>query len=294
MHLPLRHLLGLLAAFALPFVAGVIAVALNDWFGSSDLVPSFAIFCIPFAVFLWVIAALFSRMVCTWPAWLAAPVGFLLGALVGFLGTVALAGFLGPWSGAMSVDVFKSWTTSAAVFVPTAHLLTTGGLRKAPLLGTLLVAVVGSASFAGFAPLRSLATGDQHLMVVFLRHIPGEQPLQIVNAPEWLTDPDRALILSCGLNGTVEFFGSSGSMTTPWPRAQAWIVFTTGPSKPARLPQPKRCTILYLQRDNDFVAMPERAPVIDRAIELFRDDRGKWCFWVELVSGGKSGGELGF
>jgi hypothetical protein len=278
----------------MPFVAGVTAVAQNDWFGSGDLVPSYAIACIPFAVFLWIYAALFSRLVRAWPAWLATLVGLLFGAMAGFLGTSALAGFFGPWMATMSVDVLKSWVASAAVFVPTAHLLNTGGMRKAPLLGATFLGLLGLAGFAGFSPLRSLVTGDQHLMLVLFRHIPGEQPLRIASEPEWLSERDRALIYGCGLTGTVECFGYSGSNSTNWPRAKAIIVFTTGPSKPARLPQPKCSTILYLQRADDFVAMPEQAPVNDRAIELFRDDRDKWCYWVELISGGKSGGEIGF
>jgi len=290
MNSALRRFLTYLAAFLLSFVVGVIGTAQNEWFGSGDLSP-YAFYCIPFAAFLWGASSLFFRIARAWPLWLAAPTAFMLGAFGGFVATYAVAMFLGPWFGAMSVPMLKSWCVSASIFVPAVYLLRRIGVKKSSLVGATACAGLGIALFFGISPLWSLATGNQHLMTAFFRHVPGEQELNITHEPDWLTVEDRELILGSGLTGTIECFQSGGSNSTDWPRAKAFVIFTVGLSQNVRLPQPKRSTILYVQHEDEFVAIPNKAPTFDRAIEFYRDQTG-WSFWVEQSSGAKSGGGL--
>jgi len=290
MNTALRRFLTCFAVFLLSFVVGVIGVAQNDWFGSGDL-SSYAFYCIPFAAFLWGAASLFYRMARTWPSWLAIPTAFVLGAVAGFVGTYSVAIFLGPWFGAMSVPMLKSWCVSASIFVPALYIIRKSGLCKLSIVGVTVCSGLGVALFFGISPLWSLSSGNQHLMTAFFRHTPGEQGLRIIREPDWLTTEDRDLILSSGLTGTLECFRSGGSNSTDWPRARAFVIFTAGLSETVRLPQPKHTTVLYVQHEQEFVRIPEDAPTFERAIEFYRDDRG-WSFWVEQSSGAKSGGGL--
>ena len=262
MNTALRRFLTCFAAFLLSFVVGVIGVALNEWFGSGDLSP-YAFYCIPFAAFLWGASSLFYRIACIWPSWLAIPTAFVLGAVAGFVGTYSVAIFLGPWFGAMSVPMLKSWCVSASIFVPTLYIIRKNGLCKLSLVGVTVCSGLGVALFFGISPLWSLSTGNQHLMTVFFR----------------------------GVTGTIECFRSGGSISTDWPRAGVFVIFTAGLSETVRLPQPKHTTVLYVQHEQEFVRIPADAPTFERAIEFYRDDRG-WSFWVEQSSGAKSGGGL--
>lgn len=292
MHTYLRRILTFSLGYLLALIVGVIGVAQNKWFGSSDLWP-YAFYCIPFALFLWAGSSLFFRVTRIWPSWLATPTGFALGIVAGFFGTYAVAIFLGPWFGAMSVPVLKSWCVSASIFVPVAYLIRKRGFERPALIGASVYATLGVALFFGISPIWSLGTGDQHLMTAFFRHTPGEQELKIIRGPDWLSKEDRDLILSSGLTGTLESIRSGGSNSTNWPRAKAFVIFTADLSGTVRLPQPKRSTVLYLQRDDEFIRFPEDVPTFERVIEFYKDERG-WNFWVEQSSGAKSGGSLRF
>ena len=125
----LRSSFAILTAFLLSFGVGVLTVANNEWFGSGDLYP-YAIWCAPFAIFLWCITSLYFRTARGWPSCLAAPVGLMLGAVAGFVGTYAVAVVLGPWFGAMSVPILKSWCLSASIFVPAVYFITLIHMRR--------------------------------------------------------------------------------------------------------------------------------------------------------------------
>src|SRR5688572_19534209 len=95
-------------AFVASLITGTLAVACNDWFGSGDLRP-FAIYCIPFALATWPLATFLSFVSRRWSLWFALPVAFVLGLLYGYAGTYALALWLGPWFGAVSVPLLRVW-----------------------------------------------------------------------------------------------------------------------------------------------------------------------------------------
>src|SRR5690606_32172457 len=217
--------------------------------------------------------------------------GFLLGTFVGFVGTYAAAIVLGPWFGAMSVPMLKSWCVSAAIYIPLVYLIRKDGSERSSIGGGAALLGSGLVLFFTISPLWSLATGNQHLMTAFFRHVPGEEELKFENEPVWLTNEDRDLLVSSGLKGRLECFRSGGSNSTDWPRAKAFVIFTSDLTETVRLPQPKHSTILYVQRGGGFVALPNEASTIDRAIEFYKDQSG-WSYWVEQSSGAKSGGGL--
>jgi hypothetical protein len=292
MNSALRRLFTFLAALLLSFAIGVLGVAQNEWFGSGDLSP-YAIYCIPFAVFLGGCSSLFLLVARRWPSWLAAPMGFVLGAFVGVVGTYVVAMFLGPWFGAMSVPILRSWCVAASFFIPVVYLIRRTELRKHLVVGSTAFAGLGVILFWGISPLWSLATGDQHLTTAFFRHNSGDQELKIDEEPDWLTEDDRDLLLSCGLKGRLKCFVSGGSNSTEWPRAKAFVIFTSDLTETVRLSQPKHSTILYVQRGTKFIALPNGLPTLDRAIEFYQDQSG-WSYRIEQSSGAKSGGSLSF
>jgi len=154
-----RTLVTMVATFALALAAGIIAVALNGWFGSGDLVP-FGVYCIPFALLAAPAIAFVFGATKRLPVWLASACAFMTGLVFGWLGTFAIAISLGPWFGAMSVPMLQAWCTSAA-FVFSAAIV----LRRAPLSRGAILAVLGLASLSilasiGFRPTISIITGN--------------------------------------------------------------------------------------------------------------------------------------
>jgi hypothetical protein len=286
----LRRLISFISASLLSIAVGIVGVAQNGWFGSGDLRP-YAIYCIPFALILWASASLFFRVTRRWHSWIAAPTGFVLGAIVGFIGTYAVAIVLGPWFGAMSVPMLKSWCVTGAIFIPLLYLIRKDGLGISSIVGGTALLGSGLVLFFALSPIWALATGNQHLTTAFFQHVPGDEEFKIDNEPDWLTNEDRDLLESCGLKGRLECFSSGGSNSTEWPRAKAFVIFTSDLSKTVRLPQPKNATILYVQRGDDFIALPNGTPTFDRALEFYEDQDG-WHYWVEMASGAKSGGGI--
>jgi hypothetical protein len=285
-----RRLLSYIAALLLSFAVGIVGVAQNGWFGSSDLLPYF-IYCIPFAFILWASSSFFFRMTRQWRSWVAAPIGFILGAIAGFIGTYAVAIVLGAWFGAMSVPVLKSWCVTASIFIPLVYLVRREGLGKMSIGGGIALLAAGLAFFFAISPLGSLAASNQHLTTAFFQHVPGDDELKIDSQPDWLTNEDRDLLVSSGLKGRLDCFRSGGSNTTEWPRAKAFVIFTSDLSETVRLPQPKHSTILYVQLGDGFVVLPEGVPTFNRSLEFYEDEHG-WHYWVEQASGAKSGGGL--
>ena len=75
-----RSIATIAAAFLLALAVGVIAVALNGWFGSGDLVP-FVIYCVPFALLAAPAEAIVFRLTTRLPVWLASAFAFIAGLL---------------------------------------------------------------------------------------------------------------------------------------------------------------------------------------------------------------------
>jgi hypothetical protein len=296
-----RIILTILATFALAFAAGIISVALNDWFGSGDLVP-FGICCIPFALLAAPAVAIVFRATTRLPVWLATACAFLSGFVFGWLGTFAVALVFGPWFGAMSVPVLQVWCTSAAWIFSAAI-----ALWRAPLSRGMALALFGLGFFSillsmSFRPAISLTSGDQHLTVFFFRHYPGDTDLEIsdpfaemdlpMDGFEKLDETDLALLRQTGLRGKLESLGPSGSNSTTWPRARALIILTAPITQEISLPQPKHRSIVYVQNNGEFRRIPATAPTFERQIRIRREPDGTH-YSVEQSNGAQSGGFIG-
>lgn len=278
------------ATFIVAMATGATAVALNDWFGSGDLLP-YAIYSTVFAL----LAAPASVTAYRWTkrlnVWVAAVFAFIFGLLFGFLGTFAVALFLGPWMGAMSVPILQSWCIAAAFTFSAAVLL-----RRLPFSRPLVVGLAGLAfaSVGGtlvFKPAVSLASGYQHLAVYFYRHIPGDTELDLSEAIQDLDATDIEILRQTGLRGKLESCGHFASNSTEWPRAKALLVFTAASASKSMLPQPKRCTIAYVQDGVGFRRVPQDASTLERSMRIEPGPSGSH-FVLEHASGAQSGGHI--
>lgn len=278
------------ATFAVAIAAGIVAVAVNGWFGSGDLVP-FGIYSVPFALLAAPAVAFVYRVTKRLPVWLASACAFILGLLFGWLSTLVVAIFLGAWFGAMSVPVLQAWCITGA-FVFSAAIL----LRRTPLSRGVNLALVGLASVSifaaiGFRPTLSLATGNQHLTVYFFRYHPGDTELDVSDATVALNTADINILRRTGLRGKLESRGSFSSNSTNWPRAKALLIFTSPIAEDSSLPQPKHCTIAYVQDKGGFRRVPTDAPTFARQMRIEHGLNGSQ-FVVEHSSGAQSGGHI--
>ncbi len=278
------------ATLIVALVTGTTAVALNDWFGSGDLLP-YAIYSTAFAI----LAASASVMAYGWTkqlkVWIAAACAFIFGLLFGFLSTFAVALFLGPWMGAMSVPILQSWCIAAAFTFSAAVLL-----RRLPFSRPLVIGLVGLAFASvfgtlGFKPAVSLASGNQHLTVYFYRHVPGDTELDVSEAIQDLDATDIDILRQTGLRGKLESRGHFASNSTEWPRAKALLVFTASSADKSMLPQPKHCTIAYVLDSVGFRRVPKYAPTFERSMRIEPGPSGSQ-FVVEHASGAQSGGHI--
>lgn len=278
------------ATFLMALATGVVAVALNGWFGSGDLVP-YAIYSAAFALVAAPGSVLVYRCTKQLAVWVAAVFAFVVGMLWGLLGTVAVALFLGPWMGAMSVPVFQSWCISAAFTFSSGVLLRRLPFARPLVLGLAGIAFASVGGALAFQPAISLASGNQHLSVYFYRHIPGDTELDLSSVGEDLNATDIEILRQTGLRGKLEERGYFASNSTEWPRAKALVVFTASSPRNAILPQPRGCTIAYVQDGVSFRRVPENASTLERAMRIDSGQRGSE-FVVEDADGGQSGGRI--
>jgi hypothetical protein len=276
-------------AFLSSLAIGVLAVASNRWFGSGDLFP-FGVYCIPFALLTWPLTSLFSAVTRKCWFWFALPLAFFVGLLYGYAGTYSVALFLGPWFGAMSVPMLRVWCAAGALTFAAAVLLRRRGVGIRAMVGILVIIAGAITLFFALRPALSLATEDQHLTVVLLRYHPGEAPLTISDPFSALEGGDIDLLKRTELRGTVETRGTHASNSSDWPRARALVIFT-GALDEVSIPQPKHCTIAYMQIGDGFREIPPDAPTFARTIQFHRE-AGEWYIEVQHASGARSGGYI--
>ena len=285
-----RSIATVAATFLVALAFSVIAVAFNDWFGIGDLVP-FAIYCVPFAFLALPATAIAFRVTTRLPVWLASAFALIGGLLFGWLGTCAVALFLGPWFGAMSVPMLQVWCIAAAFVFSASVLLRRTPSTRGAAVGLTVLALLSVFASAAFRPALSLSSGNQHLTVFYFRHHPGDGELRILDTDKVLGPADMAILKQTGLRGTLESRGGSASNSTKWPLAKALIIFTPPLTTEASLPQPKHCTIAYVQDGSSFRRVPADAPTFSRQMHIKHESYG-WNFTVEHSSGARSGGSI--
>lgn len=290
-----------LATFALALAAGTVAVAGNGWFGRGDLV-AFAIHTIPFAALTPPAVGLAFAATLRCSVVVAVAAGFVSGLLFGYASAAAVALSVGRWFAALSVPVVPVWCGTASFVFAVALLArrTPPGPARMPAVAGL--AAVSILAAVGFGPALALATGNQHLTIVILRHHPGDAELHMVDpfagaeaAPRMvpdsgmaLGDAEVALLRGTGLRGALEPRGSFASNTTGWPRATALVVFTGPLDAAVSLPQPRHGSIVYVQEAAGFRRVPADAPTFARPLRLLPGPDGL-RFLVVHASGAVSG-----
>lgn len=282
-----RFALTTLAAFLAAMATGTSAVARNDWFGSRDLLP-YAVCSTVFALLL----AIASTCLGGWTKRLgtrtAAACALVFGALFGFPGTMALSLFLGPWMGSMSVPVLQSWCLTAACILPAAVLVKRRPFSWSLAAELTALAVAGALGMLVFQPAFSLVTGNQHLTVRTYQHIPGDGELDLTDVIQDLDENDQAVLRQTGLQGKLVPLSFLASDSTEWPRANALLVLTGTITETVSLPQPKGCTIAWVQDGNSFRQVREDAPTVAQKIHI--EPQGTDLFLtIEQPSGARSG-----
>lgn len=279
-----------LCAFVASLAIGILAVASNRWFGSGDLLP-FGIYSIPFAFVAWPLTSLLSTATRKCPLWFALPLAFFVGLLYGYFGTYAVALFLGPWFGAMSVPMLRVWCSAGALTFAAVVLIRRRGFDTGSVVGVVLSIAAAIILFVGLRPALAIASDDQHLTVVLLRYHAGSAPLTISDSFSSLDSADIDLLTRTELRGTLEARGTHASNSADWPRAKALVLFTDALHHDVSIPQPKHCTIAYVQTGDTFRQVPPDAPTFARTIQFHRDADG-WNMSVEHASGARSGGSI--
>ena len=89
-------------------VVAVLWLAVTDWFGVGDL-TAFFWFSAPFAVLVGTISLLWSLISKRFRRGLAYSLGGVLGLLSGWVWTIAVVFYLGPWFLLFSFPVFFCW-----------------------------------------------------------------------------------------------------------------------------------------------------------------------------------------
>jgi hypothetical protein len=287
-------ILTILYCYFVSLGSGTLAVAFNKWFGSDDLIP-FAIYCIPFSLSAAPIAIGLSYTTRRIPLSLAVVAAFGTGLLFGLLATLAVATFLGPWFGAMSVPILQAWCLAAAFVFATSVVVRRTTYSYSITTIAVLVLITGVTVFmiVGFRPALALATGDQHLTVYVFRHSAGDAELTVSGNSSSIDAADIKFLSQAGLRGTLQSYGSTARNTTDWPRAKAILILTQDLTADVSLPQPSHCTIAYLQEGDSFRRVPADAPTLTRGINLERSRNG-WQLVIEQASGARSGGSAGF
>lgn len=287
-----RYFIIALAAYLLALLFAVAALAQQEWFGSNDLSP-YAVYSIPFAGILALVALFCGALVRHWPQWIALPLTAAVGLVAGYLSVFAVAIYLGLWFGAMSIPMVKTWTITGLLVLPIASIALRNNYLDASSIRPIgIIVALGILLFYAFNPMLTLLTSDQSLTVHFIRHTPGPQPLEVTQGLLG-TEAEHGklleLLADSGLTGKLTWETSRGSGSTDRRKAEVFIIFNAPSEATVRLPQPKRTTVVYLQDGDQFTPIPANAPTLERGIEI---DHARQHYFIELASGAKSGGSI--
>lgn len=270
--------------------AGVLAAALQGWFGISDL-GFLVLWFLPLGVTAAGISACIVGFVGAWPPALRYLVGLGVGVFLGFLWTLGVVLLLGPWWGAVSLPALACWSAGAVSAVAGGLLLVPNAsptMRRVTIAALMATAVVGVGLSGSLA---TQLTHDQTLRVRFLKWTPSEEPLAIemeIEGAEPLSEAAVSLVRRLKPTGRVLVMWS-GSTHGQGPSATALILLEKPLSGPVSLRQPDRSLALYVQESDGFVVHPPDLKTLEREITLSPRDEGVWCS-VEIANGGVQSG----
>jgi hypothetical protein len=124
-----------------------------------------------------------------------------------------------------------------------------------------------------------------------LLHLREPSPtLQILGEPYGIEESDLELLKQAGVTGAFEVSGSSGeNHRLKWPKAKALIV-STGPLQDGTaLPQPKACSVVYVQEGKTFRSFPADVPTNSRRVLIRHEPPEQWFLEFERSDGGVTG-----
>ena len=223
------------------------------------------------------------------PFWLIRVIGALAS---GFLSLYVIAG-LGWYIAVAAVPVYAAGVLGLAfgafLLLPTSgsKIRQISARHWIALGAPLMIVIVG----AGTHYVRSLS--DQRLEVVFVKwnELPQDLALDAeggVRVP--LSGEELSQLRSAGLRGTLTVVGTSTQGSGP--NARMVIVMKAQPTSPVILQQPNQAAIIYVQNSDDWNRYPGDAPVLSRTVDLSTPPEfpTQTHYWVQLASGGRSGG----
>lgn len=277
-------------------LSGLLAAALQDWFGVSDL-TFLVIWFVPAGLMAGSVAALAIQRVSRWPLLLRYVVGVALGLGLGFFWTFVVARLLGPWWGAVSLPALMCWMAGGASGVAGGLALGPGSSARFRIGGFAALLAFAAAAVALSKPLATQLRHDQTLTVRFLNWTPSDEPLTIetirvegISGLGDLSDAEVALLRTAQPTGRLLVLWGS-SRHGRGPAASALILLRRPLEKRVSIQQPDRTTAIYLQEDEGFAIYPPTAKTLGREITLSPQQDGIWCS-VRIANGGVQSGRV--
>jgi hypothetical protein len=135
-----------------------------------------------------------------------------------------------------------------------------------------------------------LLVKDQRLKVIFIEWTPGPEPLQLVGGlKDHLSDFEIGVLRETGVGGKVRL--KAIELIGDGEPALAIVILQRQVEEEVFLPQPKESTVVYVQRDDGWVAYPQNPPVVGRTIRLYASPSHSHHTWysIQLTYGGSTG-----
>lgn len=282
--------ISLAVSFITVLLSGLLAADLQNWFGVSDL-TFLVMWFVPVGLIAAGLAAHLVKRALRWSIGVRYLVGLGLGLLLGFCWTLCVALLLGPWWGAVSLPALMCWMAGAVSGVVGGLVLGPGSSARARLATIVVLVTVAVVAAVSSKPLDTQLSHDQTLSVLFLKWMPGSEPLTIeTERDEALTDAAVALVRLAKTRGQVRVMWG-GSRHGRGPAATVLILLQRPISRPVSLRQPDRSMAVYVQNDQGFVMYPADGKTLDREITLSPYDGGVWCS-VRIANGGVQSGPV--
>lgn len=272
------------ATFATALASGVASVAGNDWFGSGDLIP-LAIYSVPFALLAAPITRFGHNFFRRLPIWLSVLLAIICGFVYGVLATFLAAVTLGPWMGAMSVDLLPVWCFSAALVFSGSLIVERCQSKPLIAVGLGVVFAISIGTDFGLQAGLIRLLNRQQLTIHRYRYTPhsdigGGLTFDEENVPSSLlgesplNESDVASLNNAGLTGTLTYEQLMSSGRSDWPHAKVVCVMSGPVTKPISLPLPRHCTVIYIQTPEGFRQIPENFPTMPGSLQIRPDEPG--------------------
>ena len=288
--------ISLVTSCATVLLSGLLAAALQNWFGVSHL-SFLVVWFVPAGLVAAGCATYLFQRVVRWSLPVRYLLGIGLGSCIGLLWTFCVARFLGPWWGAVSLPALMCWMAGGASGVAGGMVLGPGSSARFRVGGTLGLLALGGAGVVLSGPLATQLSHDQTLTVRFLKWTPGNEPLTIetervegISGLADLSSAEVALIKAAQPAGRLLVVWGS-SRHGRGPAASALILIKQPIRKAVTIQQPDRTTAVYLQDEQGFVIYPPTTKTLDREITLSPQGDGVWCS-VRIAGGGAQSGPV--